>query len=434
MAWSLLRFVGADLSLLALQKLHPNLAAEWIAWLRATEPTQAIPWSLPKGFTQQGVAEFLRDCQLHPPRPMAGKTRRRNATVNRCWRDGGSQLLKWLGQPAKLTRQELPKRGCPTPFVPTIDDLVGDWQGILTARTGAATPSQRRRVVLTQAFLLLTGLRKGEALLVEQDGLAGHFLFVPAAITKPRIPKLICVNAQALGIAAALRGQLTFGFAHGKRHRLLGWPYTPGHFEKLVAACGAAPWKHRQQVLRQRCSTWVRARDPDAEQVQLGHGGGDVITRCYLDKLRELPALMNQFSLPPLDVPGWAWPAAIAASPSLRPGSTSSTRRPWTPPAGRPERSNGTMSAVANQSGWRRRPRRGKHPILGARLTWTRKDGGAGGPLPGRIEVFYRHRGHRRHGQLVSPAGQFFQAADRPRGGRSPPAEGGGKHDAEDRP
>ncbi len=26
---------------------------------------------------------------------------------------------------------------------------------------------------------------------------------------------------------------------------------------------------------------------------------------------------------------------------------------------------------------WRRRPRRGKHPILGARLTWTRKDGGA---------------------------------------------------------
>ncbi len=35
------------------------------------------------------------------------------------------------------------------------------------------------------------------------------------------------------------------------------------------------------------------------------------------------------------------------------------------------------MSAVANQSGWRRRPRRGKHPILGARLTWTRKDGGA---------------------------------------------------------
>ena len=318
-AWSLLRFVGADLSLLALQKLHPNLAAEWIAWLRATEPTQAIPWSLPKGFTQQGVAEFLRDCQLHPPRPMAGKTRRRNATVNRCWRDGGSQLLKWLGQPAKLTRQELPKARRPTPFVPTIDDLVGDWQGILTARTGAATPSQRRRVVLTQAFLLLTGLRKGEALLVEQDGLAGHFLFVPAAITKPRIPKLICVNAQALGIAAALRGQLTFGFAHGKRHRLLGWPYTPGHFEKLVAACGAAPWKHRQQVLRQRCSTWVRARDPDAEQVQLGHGGGDVITRCYLDKLRELPALMNQFSLPPLDVPGWAWPAAIAASPSLAP-------------------------------------------------------------------------------------------------------------------
>jgi hypothetical protein len=311
-AWSIFRFVRANLSLYALRKLHPTLAAEWLQWLQANPPTQAKAWSLPRDFSRESVALFLQDCDATPE--MAGKTRRRKSTVNRFWRDGGSQLCKWLGQTARPTKKDLPRPRRTQPLVPTLEEIAARWRDILIGGQGEATASQRRRVVLTQGFLLLTGLRKQEGLLVEQRGLQDSFLLVPGEITKPRVPKMICINGQALGVAAALRGQLTFGFAEGKRHRLLGWPYTPGHWDHLVAKCGPAAWKNQQQSLRQRCATWVRARDPDAERVQLGHGGGDVVQIHYLDKLRELPALMNQFVLPDLDVPGFAWPAPIQAS------------------------------------------------------------------------------------------------------------------------
>jgi integrase len=316
-AWSLFRFVGKNLSLIALQKLHPRLGAEWLQWLAANPPTQALAWTLPRDFSRDSVARFLEELQ-RPARAMPGKSRRRGSTVHRYWNDGGRQLCAWLGQPAKLTRRELPRGRRLPPWVPEIEDIAASWRDILTRRgaPGEATPSQRRRVVLTQAFLLLTGMRKGEALLVEQDRVEGCYLLVPGAITKTRVPRILCINAQAMGIAAALRGQLTFGFAAGKRHRLLGWPYAPGTFEHLVERCGPRPWEKPQQVLRQRCADWLRQQNVDAEQVQLGHGGGDVVQRHYLDTLRKLPAIMDQFALPAVDVPGWTWPAAIAACPA----------------------------------------------------------------------------------------------------------------------
>ena len=257
-AWSLFRFLGADLSLTALKKLHPTLAAEWLGWLRANPPTQAKAWSLPKTFSRESVAEFLKHCDATPE--MAGKTRRRQLDRRPLFAGRRQPTLQVAGPDGPPPKKDLPRPRRLPPMVPTIDELAARWREILNGQYGEATASQRRRVVLTQGFLLLTGLRKQEALLVEQNGLEDSFLLVPGGITKPRVPKMICLNGQALGIAAALRGQLTFGFAEGKRHRLLGWPYTPGHWDHLVAKCGPAAWKFQQQSLRQRCDLHVLTR------------------------------------------------------------------------------------------------------------------------------------------------------------------------------
>ena len=227
-------------------------------------------------------------------------------------------IWRWLGLDARLEPAERPRLGLPDPLVPTVEEIGDYWRRVLLE--SPLPLAKRKRVVRTQAVLLLTGMRVTEALLSSEEFLQGSFLLLPGEITKVKRPRLICLNGQALALTAALRGQLTFGFAAPKARRLLGWPWTPQTFQDWVERCGVGrPAEKIQQTMRQRCSSWLRKRDPDAERIQLGHGGGDVITRHYLDTLRELPAIMAGWKLPEMDVPGFAWPAAIETDAAVPP-------------------------------------------------------------------------------------------------------------------
>jgi hypothetical protein len=309
-AWSILRFLGRDLTLEAIRKLHPNLLAEWIDWLRQTEATKARPRSLPRDFSPASLARVLAAPPLSMGRP------RRESTIMRHLQHG-RQLIAWLGQSQKLDRKRMPRPRKLPPMVPDFDEIAEYWRGVLRGRQGDATSAERRRVVLSQAAMLLSGMRKEEALFCERGCLEGQWLLLRPDWVKTGVPRLVCLNGQALGIAAALQGQLTFGFAAGKRHRVLGWPWSLSHWDHTVAACGLQPFAKPQQTMRQRCSSWLRKRDPDAESLQLGHGGGGVVSTFYLDTLQELPAIMAGLRLPDLAVEGFQWPAAIEASPRV---------------------------------------------------------------------------------------------------------------------
>jgi hypothetical protein len=306
--WSILRFLEANPPL---RELSEGLPQQWFAHLCDTDAAKARPRSLPRDFSRANVQRFFELEATSPPEVMAGHEQRAEHTLNRCWAHG-APIWRWLGLEAWLDPEQRPRLTLPDPLVPTVDEIAEYWRQLLTC--GRIAPAKRRRIVQTQGVLLLSGMRITEALLASEELLSGQFLLLPAEITKPRVARMICLNGQALGLTLALRGQLTFGFADVKRRRLLGWPWTPGTFHNWVERCGCCrPAEKIQQTMRQRCSTWVRKRNPDAEMIQLGHGG-NVITRHYLDTLRELPEIMQGWRLPELGVPGFQWPADVAAS------------------------------------------------------------------------------------------------------------------------
>ena len=320
--WSILRFLQANAPL---RELSAELPQQWFAGLCNSDAVQARPCSLPKDFSRANVQRFFDLERTSPPKLIAGHAQRSEWTLNRSWAHG-APIWRWLGLETWLEPGERPRLGLPDPLVPTIDMIAAYWRGVLGST--AIAPARRRRIVETQAVLLLTGMRITEAILASEEFLEGSFLLLPAEITKPKQPRMICLNGQALALTLALRGQLTFGFAAPKQRRLLGWPWTPQTFQDWVERTGVArPAEKIQQTMRQRCSSWLRKEDADAERIQLGHGGGDVITRHYLDTLRELPAIMSQWRLPELDVPGFAWPVAIQADPAVPPNLYERFRR-----------------------------------------------------------------------------------------------------------
>jgi integrase len=314
-AWSLLEFLGINAPL---RELGDDVGRRWLRWLRATPPRQAKPWSMPKTFSPQNVSRFLADRAAGRGTAAVRRcAKRKEATIGRFWRHG-APILRFLGLPTDLDPQERPRTKRGYSVVCTPAEIAAWWQRYLEAgnapvpRPGGkaikpATAGQRRRVVLLQGFLLLTGLRIGEALRADLDDLEGSWLLVGR--TKTNTPRIIYCSAQALGVAAALRGQKTFGFTGG---RLLGWRHTSSTWNHLVERCGPAPVSKPQQEMRKRLATWLRSKNPDAERAQLGHGGGaDVVFNNYLPTLELLPALLEQWQLP--EVSGCAWPAPLAA-------------------------------------------------------------------------------------------------------------------------
>ena len=176
-------------------------------------------------------------------------------------------------------------------MVPKIEEIADRWRAILHS---GVSPDHARRVILTQALILLWGVRVSEGLTALVDDMEGHLVLVSGK-TGLRISYL---NSQALGLVKALSG-------HG---RLTGWRWTPARWHRLVQQCGIDDGAKPQQDLRKRFATWVSSRDADVEKLLAGHGGG-VVFDHYLSTLEKVPAVMEDFALP--DVPGWKWPDPV---------------------------------------------------------------------------------------------------------------------------
>jgi len=279
-------------------------------WLRTTPAAPRRPWSLPRKITPATVLDFL----VKPPARAEAGELRDEQTIGHYWRMG-RPLLEWMGLDVRLKRRERPDMTLPPPNVPPKRVVLKWWQETL-GTDGTATKSDRRRVVLMQGLVLLTGMRIGEALKALARYSQGQWLLLHREAAKKRRIRLVYLNSSAMGIAAALRAYTQPTLFELGTERLAGWEKCESAWHSLVADCRAprlpgAPAEKRHQGLRQVLSNWLHDRDPVAEAAQLGHGGTDVVSRHYLDTIRRLPRHLERFKLP--EIEGFTWPAPIEA-------------------------------------------------------------------------------------------------------------------------
>jgi integrase len=323
--WYVIEFAGADL---AVEQLPADFARRWIEWLRMTPWSPRKPWTRPRRITAETVSAFL----AWPPFRELCQGLRREQTIGRYWRHG-RPFLASLGLDVRLPkkrrgsrrdggRDHAPRLALPPPLVPRRSDVIHWWRETLDPGNGPARASLRRRVVLMQGLVLLTGCRIGELLAAQQALVDGHWLLLHPDTVKTGRPRLVYLTGQALAIGQTLRrwtdnGQMVL-FDAGDR--FAGWPHTASWWHKQVKCClpataagqrGEADKRH--QGLRKACSTWLELRDPVAEAAQLGHGRGDVVSTHYLDVLRRLPRRMEYKPMRLPELPGFAWPAPIDA-------------------------------------------------------------------------------------------------------------------------
>jgi hypothetical protein len=294
-AWSLFEFLGRDPSI---GELDRETAARWLDWLRATFVYRRARGAYPKWFTPSAVSAFLASM----PAKRTQEKLRSAGTVAQ-YRTQGCKILRWLGVPVEIERRKKRKFPRLPPIVPKFDAIAARWQA--TLQSPAVTPAHRRQVVLTQALILLWGVRLKEGLTASLDDVEGHWVLCTGK-TGMRIGYL---NSQALGIVQALRGQAAWSFAPSRHNRVSGWPWGLGKWHQYVSACGIDDGDKPQQDLRKRFSTWTEAKDPQVERLLAGHGTNDVIIKHYLDIMERVPAVMEDFALPTLE--GWNWPPPV---------------------------------------------------------------------------------------------------------------------------
>jgi hypothetical protein len=296
--FSLIDFLGDP----PLRELNSETCVRWLDALRATPSYRRDRGAYPAEITRQSVSDFLR----HPaPKRESGKMR--SAATIAKYRTHGSHILRWLGVPVEIERRKRKVFNRLPPIVPEVDELVERWRAYLNSKVSSA---HARQIVLTQALILLWDCRLEEALTALREDQEGHWVLVSGK-TGMRISYL---NSQSLGIVQALRGQAAWDFAAKRHTRVSGWGWGLNRWHAFVRECGVADGAKPQQELRMRattCITAIAARDPrDAKVEQLvGGHGGTVIDKHYLDTLRRVPAVMEQFSLPA--VPGFDWPRPV---------------------------------------------------------------------------------------------------------------------------
>ena len=198
--WSILRFLQSNAPL---RELSADLPQKWFAMLCNSDAVQAKPCSLPRDFSRASVQRFFEMERATPPLPIAGHAQRSEWTLNRSGRTR-APIWRWLGLDARLEPAERPRLGLPDPLVPTVEEIGDYWRRVLLE--SPLPLAKRKRVVRTQAVLLLTGMRVTEALLSSEEFLQGSFLLLPGEITKVKRPRLICLNGQALALTAVLAG------------------------------------------------------------------------------------------------------------------------------------------------------------------------------------------------------------------------------------
>ena len=310
MLWSVIEFVACDTPL---RELMPDTAQQYLQWLRVTPSAPRKPRSLPKQITPASVSAFL----TWPPKRTQTAKHRNEQTIGRYWRHA-KPFFRGLGLAIELTRRQRPRMALPPNPVPTRKEVVRWWQEYLGGAAGTATAAERHRVVLTQGFVLLTGMRVGEALAARLEDLEGYWLLVRES--KTHTPRILFVNGQALAIAATLRDRYTDRLLFPKTETvpLVGWCESKSWWHSLVQSCGPAPHAPEKphQALRQVLSGYLHAKDGKdkvAEAAQLGHGVSvGVVFKHYLDVLKRLPKLLQRVRLPLVD--GLPWPAPIEAA------------------------------------------------------------------------------------------------------------------------
>jgi hypothetical protein len=319
--WYIFEFVSCDCPA---RELGSDTAQRFLDWLTDTPIAPRKSKTLPERFSPQSVAAFF----AWPPRRTKTETLRQEVTILRYWHQS-KPFFDFLGLPTHLDRDQRPSAELPPPAVPGQQAIAAWWRDMLTAssmpessarkRRFLPQPAERRRVVLIQAFLYLTGLRMEEALIALRADVEGHWLLVRPG--KTNMAGIIYLNRQALGIVAALHAdrQLPlFDADTGSGAKfLLGWPQTQSTWQALVRACTSreryVPHEDRNQAMRKKLSTWMHRRDATSESAQLRHGKGVVFTN-YLDYLRPLPKLLEKRRLPAVELEGFQWPPLIAAS------------------------------------------------------------------------------------------------------------------------
>ncbi len=203
--WYLIEFVGCDAPL---SELTAETPARFIDWLRKKPIAPRLAKTRPKTFTAAAVSAFFQ----WPPRTRQTTRLRTEQTVGKYWRTI-APFLQAIGLPTELRKRGPGRRPCldlPPALVPMKAQIVAWWQDTLTAaamrettkRRCPPTARQRRRVLLVQGLVYLTGLRIEEALAALLRDLQGHWLLVRQS--KTHKPRIVYLNAQALGLVEAL--------------------------------------------------------------------------------------------------------------------------------------------------------------------------------------------------------------------------------------
>ena len=289
-AWSLFEFLQRDPPW---GELGPDTAPRWMDWLRTTPIYRRKCGAYPRYFSPAAVAEFLATPQPKLVSPNLPEDRARGAKTVAKYRRQGCRILSWLGMRVEIERRKRKQHRRLPPIVPRFDTIAERWQAILAS---SASEEKRRRIVLTQALILLWGTRLTEGLTACLDDVEGHWALVEGKTGM----RLSYLNSQALGIVAALRGQSTLAWAEPKHRRISGWPYSSNKWHADLRKVGIDDGEKPQQDLRKRFASWVQRRDPEVEQLLAGHGGG-VIFDHYLAIVERVPRVMERFKLPALE-------------------------------------------------------------------------------------------------------------------------------------
>ena len=332
--WYLIEFVACDAPT---RELPADTLGKYMDWLRSTPIAPRMSKTRPKSFSAAAVSTFL----TWPPRRKQTNQFRAEQTVSKYLRHIAS-FFDFLGLPTELPKRGVgrrPNTALPPAIVPMTSATCAWWRDTLTAtamppvakRTTLPSASERRRVVLTQALVLLTGMRIDELLSARAADLEGRWLLLRK--TKTRKPRILYISGQALGIINALAGdrqRMLFAAEDGGSSKhLTGWRHRLSAWHSLVRDCQSPekyrPKEKRHQKLRRRLSTWIcRQRIKGAhfpaqvvESAQLGHGKG-VVFDFYLDVLRDIPRYLERYRLPDVGVDGFTWPDPIVVK-LLRP-------------------------------------------------------------------------------------------------------------------
>ena len=321
--WYFVEFLGCDPPV---RELADETPAKFLDWLRITPISPRMSKTRPKLFSPAAVKFFFD----RPPRKKTTQRLRCEQTVGKYWRYM-LPFFEYLGMPTRLAKRgpgRKPNLDLPPALVPMRTTVVNWWRDTLTAtampaatkRRTLPTAAQRRRVVLMQGLIYLTGLRTGEALAALRSDLEGHWLLIRD--TKTHKPRIVYLNGLALGIAAALHADFRqkslfdLGEESGTEKFLLGWSKTEWSYLELARDC-TSPEKYdreekRHQSMRRKLSTWMHRRDAVSEAAQLGHGSG-VVFKNYLDYLRPLPKLLERYKLPDIGLEQFQWPQPVEA-------------------------------------------------------------------------------------------------------------------------